>query len=88
MEPDLIGIGTTPAFAIAQRALLLRRPEGNILWDCVTFLDDGDGRDGDVGLGGMRDDRDLPSALLQHHGRVGAGVRCRDPGCMRAIGRM
>ena len=30
---------TTPAFAIGQRALLLRRPDGNILWDCVTFLD-------------------------------------------------
>lgn len=39
-EPDLIGIGTMPAFAIAQRALLLRRPDGNILWDCMTFLDD------------------------------------------------
>lgn len=39
-EPDLIGIGTTPAFAIAQRALLLRHPQGNILWDCMTFLDD------------------------------------------------
>ncbi len=39
-EPNLIGIGTTPAFAIAQRALLLRQPEGNILWDCITFLDD------------------------------------------------
>ncbi len=39
-EPNLIGIGTTPAFAIAQRALLLRHPEGNILWDCITFLDD------------------------------------------------
>jgi glyoxylase-like metal-dependent hydrolase (beta-lactamase superfamily II) len=39
-EPNLIGIGTTPAFAIAQRALLLRRGDGNILWDCITFIDD------------------------------------------------
>lgn len=39
-EPNLLGIGTTPAFAIAQRALLLRHPGGNILWDCITFIDD------------------------------------------------
>ena len=40
LEPRLMGIGTFPAFAIGQRALLLRKPEGNILWDCVSFLDD------------------------------------------------
>ncbi len=39
-EPNLLGIGTTPAFAIAQRTLLLRHPQGNILWDCITLLDD------------------------------------------------
>ena len=35
-EPDLIGIGSTPEFAIGQRALLLRTPEGNFLWDCLS----------------------------------------------------
>jgi glyoxylase-like metal-dependent hydrolase (beta-lactamase superfamily II) len=40
LEPRLMGIGTFPAFAIGQRALLLRKPEGNILWDCISFLDD------------------------------------------------
>lgn len=40
LERGLMGIGTFPAFAIGQRALLLRRPEGNILWDCISFLDD------------------------------------------------
>jgi hypothetical protein len=39
-EAGLLGIGTTPAFAIAQRALLILRPEGNILWDCITLLDE------------------------------------------------
>jgi hypothetical protein len=39
-EPGLIGIGTTPGFAIAQRALLLRTPQGNVLWDCISFIDD------------------------------------------------
>ena len=39
-EPGLTGIGTTPGFAIAQRALLLRCEAGNILWDCISFIDD------------------------------------------------
>jgi hypothetical protein len=39
-EPGLIGIGTVPAFAIAQRALLVMTDEGNILWDCITLLDE------------------------------------------------
>jgi glyoxylase-like metal-dependent hydrolase (beta-lactamase superfamily II) len=39
-EADLIGIGTVPEFAIGQRALLLRTPNGNFLWDCITFIDD------------------------------------------------
>lgn len=39
-EPGLIGIGTFPAFAIGQRALLVRAPTGNILWDCISFIDD------------------------------------------------
>jgi len=39
-EPGLTGIGTTPGFAIAQRALLLRTERGNVLWDCISFLDD------------------------------------------------
>ena len=39
-EPNLIGIGTEPKFAIGQRALLIQRPGGNILWDCITVIDD------------------------------------------------
>jgi hypothetical protein len=35
-----IGIGTTPEFAIGQRALLVRSPGGNILWDCIALVDD------------------------------------------------
>ena len=38
--PQLLGIGTEPEFAISQRALLLRSPDGNLLWDCITFLDE------------------------------------------------
>ena len=39
-EPGLIGIGTLPAFAIGQRALLICTPEGNVLWDCISLVDD------------------------------------------------
>ena len=36
----IIGIGSTPAFAIGQRALFVRTDQGNILWDCIATLDD------------------------------------------------
>src|SRR6478735_4767450 len=36
-DPGLVGIGTEPKFAIGQRALLVRSPAGNILWDCISF---------------------------------------------------
>lgn len=39
-EPGIIGIGSTPTFAIGQRALLVRTGNGNILWDCIATLDD------------------------------------------------
>jgi hypothetical protein len=38
-ESSVFGIGTVPDFAIGQRALLLRHPNGNILWDCIALLD-------------------------------------------------
>lgn len=40
VEPDLWGVGVEPAFAIGQRALLVRTPEGNMLWDCIPLLTD------------------------------------------------
>lgn len=39
-EPNLTGIGSEPRFAIGQRALLVQTPDGNILWDCISLLDD------------------------------------------------
>jgi len=38
-EPHLTGIGTEPSFAIGQRALLLQTDQGNVLWDCISYLD-------------------------------------------------
>jgi glyoxylase-like metal-dependent hydrolase (beta-lactamase superfamily II) len=37
---QLLGIGTEAEFAIGQRALLLQSPGGNLLWDCISLLDD------------------------------------------------
>jgi glyoxylase-like metal-dependent hydrolase (beta-lactamase superfamily II) len=31
---------TQPSFAIGQRAFLVKTDSGNVLWDCVTYLDD------------------------------------------------
>jgi hypothetical protein len=39
-EHGLLGVGTEPRFAIGQRALLVPWGEGNLLWDCVTLLDE------------------------------------------------
>jgi hypothetical protein len=32
-------IWTEPKFAIGQRAILIKTPLGNVLWDCITYLD-------------------------------------------------
>lgn len=36
----VISIFTQPQVAIGQRAFLLCSPKGNILWDCVTYIDE------------------------------------------------
>jgi hypothetical protein len=38
--PELISIGTDPEFAIGQRALHVRTTGGNVLWDCISLVDD------------------------------------------------
>jgi len=39
-EPGLYGIGTVPEFGIGQRALLVQTKSGNVLWDCISLLDE------------------------------------------------
>jgi hypothetical protein len=39
-ESGLIGIGIDPHFGIGQRALFLKTPAANILWDCISLLDE------------------------------------------------
>ncbi|MBX3000721.1 MAG: hypothetical protein KF893_19525 [Caldilineaceae bacterium] len=40
LEPQLVGIGAQPSFAIGQRALLIHSPDRNVLWDCISLLDE------------------------------------------------
>jgi hypothetical protein len=39
-NPSFISITTTPKLAIGQRAILVKTPAGNIIWDCLTLLDE------------------------------------------------
>lgn len=38
--PGITGIGSTPKFAIGQRALLVQTAQGNLLWDCISLIDE------------------------------------------------
>ena len=77
-EPDLLGVGMSPSFAIGQRALLVRTSGGNVLWDCTSLLDDN--ARGEVRrLGGVE-------AICMSHPHFygvcaewGRRVRCPDP---------
>lgn len=40
LEGGLTGIGTEPRFAIGQWALLVQTPKGNVLWDCLSLIDE------------------------------------------------
>jgi hypothetical protein len=39
-DGELVGIGAEPPFAIGQRALLVPHGAANLMWDCITLLDD------------------------------------------------
>lgn len=39
-EERLVGVSTSPSFAIGQRGLLVLSPQGNVLWDCISLLDE------------------------------------------------
>jgi hypothetical protein len=70
-EPDLLGIGVTPAVGIGQRALLVRTPAGNVLWDCVSLLDEA-ARERIADLGG------IAAIAMSHPHFYGAHVEIAD----------
>lgn len=39
-EHGVLGIGCKPSFGIGQRAVLVKSAAGNVLWDCIPYLDD------------------------------------------------
>ena len=65
----LTGIGSKPRFAIGQRALLVQTGEGNLLWDCISLVDEAT-VEAVRALGGNLRHRHFPSALLQLDGRL------------------
>jgi len=40
LEPGLMQIATRPPLAIGQRALVVQTPAGNVMWDCISLVDD------------------------------------------------
>ena len=38
-DDRFLSMWTEPKFAIGQRAILIKTPLGNIMWDCITYLD-------------------------------------------------
>jgi glyoxylase-like metal-dependent hydrolase (beta-lactamase superfamily II) len=40
LEPGVWHLATSPSIAIGQRALIVRTPGGNVMWDCISYVDD------------------------------------------------
>ena len=59
LEPGLTGIGADPSIGIGQRALLVQTAAGNILWDCLGFIDD-------AGVAAVRDRGGLSGIAMSH----------------------
>jgi Metallo-beta-lactamase superfamily len=59
VEPDLLGVGVDPPVAIGQRALVVRTPEGNLLWDPPGHLDE-------AALAAVRDAGGLRAVAASH----------------------
>ncbi len=40
LEAGLMGLGSKPQIAIGQRALVIQRPTGGVMWDCTPLITD------------------------------------------------
>jgi hypothetical protein len=58
-EPGLVSIRTEPTFAIGQRALFVETPQGNVLWDCISLVDD-------VTVAALRDRGGVSAIAISH----------------------
>lgn len=70
-EPGLLGIGVEPGFAIGQRALLVCTDEGNLLWDCVSMVDE-------AGRGRIAEAGGIDAICISHPHFYGANVDLAD----------
>jgi hypothetical protein len=68
IEPDLIGIGVEPDIGVGQRGLLVRTPEGNLLWDPPPFIDE-------AAIRAVRDAGRLRAVSASHPHMYGAIVQ-------------
>ncbi|MGH6919881.1 MAG: MBL fold metallo-hydrolase, partial [Geminicoccaceae bacterium] len=66
-DPNLTGVGIEPPFAIGQRGLLVKSIGGNVLWDCMSLLDDD-------GLGAVKAQGGLDAIAISHPHFYGAMV--------------
>ncbi|KAJ6781099.1 hypothetical protein PWT90_00680 [Aphanocladium album] len=74
-DPRITYIRTVPSVGIGQRATLIKTPKGNILWDCITFLDD-------ETIERIRKDGGLKAIVISHpHFYSGHVVWARAFGC-------
>jgi glyoxylase-like metal-dependent hydrolase (beta-lactamase superfamily II) len=59
LESGLLQIATRPPIAIGQRALVLQTPSGNVMWDCITLVDE-------ASVGALRDHGGLSAIAISH----------------------
>ena len=59
LEPGLTGIGAEPSIGIGQRALLVQTAAGNVLWDCLGFIDE-------QGIAAVRERGGLRGIAMSH----------------------
>jgi glyoxylase-like metal-dependent hydrolase (beta-lactamase superfamily II) len=67
VEPGLVGIGVQPGVGVGQRALVVRTPEGNVLWDPSAFIDQ-------AAIAAVRDLGGLAAVTSSHPHMYGAIV--------------
>ena len=59
LEPGLLQLATSPSIAIGQRALIARTAGGNVMWDCVSLVDD-------ASLAALREIGGLSAIAISH----------------------
>lgn len=59
VEPGLLGLGSSPQVAIGQRALVIQRPEGGVMWDCTPVITE-------AALGAIRAKGGITAMAISH----------------------